>query len=299
MDKDLMKKMYYHFGQFLSLFLDGMARWGGLLLRSEQVEGAYEKHEVELVKANEELAKYVAREKDLVHELTVSRTQLSLEKEKFDKMFKGLNDEKAKVAEEREGLARAREAVKQELVAVEKVGVELRAQVDHLTEEKEWLISKGVARFVTNLLHSQEFNAPLADIYAKAIAFGRHGGIQAGFKAAEEGQKIEELPSFKPSSGEDFVSDVKAMEVSTYPYIANIAKASQQPISFLQGLEPEGLKKGVANEVFNSYVSKRPIRIMLEGADGGEGSSKRLKPADSFKVLDLEQVFENPSPSKL
>jgi hypothetical protein len=107
---------------------------------------------------------------------------------------------------------------------------------------------------------------------------------------------LEELPSFKPSSGEEFVNTVKAMELATYPYISAIAKSAEQPLSFLQNLEPEGLKKDVADEVFNSYVSKRPLKIMLDGADGGEGSSKRSKPAEPSKTPNLEQVFENPSP---
>ena len=62
------------------------------------------------------------------------------------------------------------------------------------------VVAQGFAYVVSRLLHSQEFNASLADIYAKAMVVGRHAGIIAGFKAAASKLYLKDQPAHNPSA---------------------------------------------------------------------------------------------------
>ncbi|MFS7961307.1 hypothetical protein Hanom_Chr08g00713451 [Helianthus anomalus] len=55
--------------------------------------------------------------------------------------------------------------------------------------EKKWLIRTGIRRFVTYLLHSQEFNVHLAGIYNKEMVHCRHTRLIAGVDAASRGKQ--------------------------------------------------------------------------------------------------------------
>ena len=155
------------------------------------------------------------------------------EKERADKLAKDVTNERLKLAADRETLVIEKRKVEEERVTMDREMVGLTKRVEQLAEEREWLVSQVFAYVVSRLMHSHEFKASLVDIYAKAMAVGRHAGVIAGFKAAESKLRLEDQPAHNPGASQEFVDAVKAMERLTYPYIQVVGKCHDQPLSVL------------------------------------------------------------------
>ncbi|MFS8001760.1 hypothetical protein Hanom_Chr13g01194221 [Helianthus anomalus] len=168
------------------------------------------------------------------------------------------------------GIERAK--FRQERPADEVVTVELRQRVKQLEEDRKWLIGSGIVRFVTYLLHSQEFNFHLVGIYSKAMAHGRHTCLI--------------LPAFKPDSLPDFVGAVKKMEALSYPYVEALFRMVDYPIAKLEALEPACLNKELCEKLLSvAYVKGALFGTSDEEGDDVGHSSKRLK-----VILDPEPI---------
>ncbi|MFS8024460.1 hypothetical protein Hanom_Chr16g01463491 [Helianthus anomalus] len=57
-----------------------------------------------------------------------------------------------------------------------------------VTSDNQWLIEHRFQQVVTYLLHSNEFNSALGDVYTKLLNNGKHLGFIAGYKAHESRQ---------------------------------------------------------------------------------------------------------------
>ncbi|KAJ0786789.1 hypothetical protein HanOQP8_Chr02g0075311 [Helianthus annuus] len=76
----------------------------------------------------------------------------------------------------------------------------LKASMVQATGDNQWLIEHGFQQVITYLLHSDEFNSALGDVYTKLLNYGKHLGLVAGFKLHEWGQALEQSPLFRPEA---------------------------------------------------------------------------------------------------
>ncbi|KAJ0548656.1 hypothetical protein HanIR_Chr08g0386211 [Helianthus annuus] len=152
-----------------------------------------------------------------------------------------INDLKKSFEADRLKLKADREAlpVQQNAFDEEKDG--LKASVVQATGDNQWLIEQGFHQVVTYLLHSNEFNSALGEVYMKLLNLGKHQGLIAGFKLHESGQALEQSPLFRPDASEVFKASVQQMERLTYPYVSQLADCFGKPLSVLQELKPAGL----------------------------------------------------------
>ncbi|KAJ0605241.1 hypothetical protein HanHA300_Chr02g0060781 [Helianthus annuus] len=189
-----------------------------------------------------------------------------------------LSDFNNQLAKERVEFGVKRAKFRQARVTDEAGIEELRQWVKQLEEDKKWVIGSVLCRFVTYLLHNQEFNQHLAGIYSKAMAHGRDVGLLAGFDVASKWEAIEKLPAFKPNSLPDFVAAVKEMEALSYPYIEALSRMVDRPVAELEALEAEGLNKELCEQLLAVASVKRALFETSDEEDNDAGpSSKKLK----------------------
>ncbi|MFS7948178.1 hypothetical protein Hanom_Chr06g00556941 [Helianthus anomalus] len=170
----------------------------------------------------------------------------------------------------------------------------LKASVAQATGDNQWLIEQGFHQVITYLLHSNEFNSTLGEVYTKLLKLGKHQGLIAGFKLHESGQALEQSPMFRPDASEVFKASVPQMERLTYPYVSQVANCFGKPLSVLQELNLASFTENVCAEVFDSLYKKRSRsryneetfsedvdvskEASLQGSTvGGDGGSKAKK----------------------
>ncbi|MFS7926894.1 hypothetical protein Hanom_Chr04g00302531 [Helianthus anomalus] len=117
--------------------------------------------------------------------------------------------------------------VQKNAFAEEKEG--LKASLVQATGDNQWLIEQGFQQVFTYLLHSNEFNSSLGDVYTKLLNYGKHLGLES----------------------------VNKMERLTYPYVSEVSSYFGKPLSVLQELKPAGLNEKVCAEVLDSLSKKR------------------------------------------
>ncbi|KAF5760060.1 hypothetical protein HanXRQr2_Chr16g0748871 [Helianthus annuus] len=147
---------------------------------------------------------------------------------------KSFEADKLKLKADREALDVQRKAFDEE-----KEG--LKASAAQATGDNQWLIEQGFHQVVTYLLHSNDSNSTLGEVYTKLLNYGKHLGLVAGFKLHESGQALEQSPMFHPDASGVFKESVQQMERLSYP----------------NGLKPAGLNEMVCAEVFDSLSKKR------------------------------------------
>ncbi|KAJ0749807.1 hypothetical protein HanRHA438_Chr05g0217961 [Helianthus annuus] len=167
----------------------------------------------------------------------------------MDDLKKSFEADQLKLKANRESLA-----VRQKAFDEEKEG--LKASVAQATGDNQWLIKQGFHQVVTYLLHSNEFNSALGEVYTKLLNLGKHQGLIACFKLHESGQALEQSPMFRPDASEVFNASVQQMERLTYPYVSQVANCFGKPLSVLQELKPAGLNEKVCAEVLESLSKK-------------------------------------------
>ncbi|MFS7961843.1 hypothetical protein Hanom_Chr08g00719801 [Helianthus anomalus] len=190
---------------------------------------------------------------------------------------------------------------RQECVADEAITEELRQRAIQLEEDKKWMIGSGLRRFVTYLLHIQEFNQHLAGIYAKDMAHGRHAGLIAGFDAASKGEAIEKHPAFKPNSLLDFVAAVKEMEALSYPYDEALSRMLLAVGSVKRALfeisDEEDDEAGPSSKKMKVCPDPEPVSTMSIPIDAPPLSSVRVESAfvatGNDEEDDLDGLYDN------
>ncbi|KAJ0512815.1 hypothetical protein HanHA300_Chr10g0350391 [Helianthus annuus] len=133
----------------------------------------------------------------------------------------------------------------------------LKASIVQATGDNQWLIEQGFQEVVTYLLHSNEFNSALGEVYTKLLNNGKHLGLVASFKFHESGQALEQSPMFRFEASEIFKESVQLMERLTYPYVSEVSSCFVKPLSVLQELKLDGLNEKVCAEVLDSLSKKR------------------------------------------
>ncbi|KAJ0520470.1 hypothetical protein HanIR_Chr10g0459761 [Helianthus annuus] len=133
----------------------------------------------------------------------------------------------------------------------------LKASIVQATGDNQWLIEQGFQQVVTYLLHSNEFNSALGEVYTKLLNYGKHLGLIASFKLHESGQALEQSPMFRFKASEIFKESVQLMERLTYPYVSEVSSCFVKPLSVLQELKLDGLSEKVCAEVLDSLSKKR------------------------------------------
>lgn len=78
-----------------------------------------------------------------------------------------------------------------------------REHIYEIFVDRRWLFEHGLPHVVTHLLHNNEFDAPLGNIYTKSIAHGHHYGLMLGVEVSKAGRTPHRLPSYKHSVVED------------------------------------------------------------------------------------------------
>ncbi|MFS7984720.1 hypothetical protein Hanom_Chr11g00989861 [Helianthus anomalus] len=104
----------------------------------------------------------LANAAQLVTSLTDCIEHWAIAASKVDDVTTSLKKKEAELKTSQEDLA----AYQSKRVADEAATEELRQRVNQLEEDRKWLIASGLRRFVTYLLHNQEFNLHLAGIYS-------------------------------------------------------------------------------------------------------------------------------------
>ncbi|KAJ0743462.1 hypothetical protein HanPI659440_Chr10g0376061 [Helianthus annuus] len=133
----------------------------------------------------------------------------------------------------------------------------LKASIVQATGDNQWLIEQGFQQVVTYLLHSNEFNFALGEVYTKLQNYGKHLGLIASFKLHESGQALEQSPMFRFEASEIFKESVQLMERLTYPYVSEVSSCFVKPLSVLHELKLAGLNEKVCAEVLDSLSKKR------------------------------------------
>ncbi|KAJ0600175.1 hypothetical protein HanIR_Chr03g0113571 [Helianthus annuus] len=212
-----------------------------------------------------------------------------------------INDLKKSFEADRLKLKADREALAVQQKAFDEKKEGLKASVVQATGDNQWLIEQGFHQVVTYLLHSNEFNSALGEVYTKLLNLGKHQGLIAGFKLHKSGQALEQSPLFRPDASEVFKASVQQMERLTYPYVSEVANCFGKPLSVLHELKSARLNEKVCAEVFDSLYKKRSRsgdsdetfsydadvskEASLQGsAVGSDGGSKAKKSKKAKKV---------------
>ncbi|KAJ0433774.1 hypothetical protein HanPSC8_Chr17g0773081 [Helianthus annuus] len=193
------------------------------------------------------------------HEIEINDLRKSFEADKLKLKVSALNIQKKAFAEEKEGL---------------------KASVVQATGDNQWLIEQGFQQVVTYLLHCNEFNSALGEVYTKLLNYGKHLGLIAGFKLHESSQALEQSPMFRPEAFGIFKESVQQMKRLTYPYVSEVSSCFGKPLSVLQELKPAGLNEKVCAEVLDSLSKKR--------SRSGDSEETFSEDADVSKDASLE-----------
>ncbi|KAK1424790.1 hypothetical protein QVD17_20128 [Tagetes erecta] len=205
--------------------------------------------------------------------------KLTIEKEGLTTKLSALQSQVASDREELEAGRKELEAGRKELKSGKAAATRAMEENRRMEETNKWLVEEGLKQVVTYLLNSAEFKEPLSMIYMKALAYGRHQGLLSGYTNCLNGVPKEACKEYKPDAAGEFANSVKALEITSYPFLQALSGCSGQPLSFLQSLEPKGLSKEVADRVLGK---KRPAPTLLSQDQAGlpAVSLKRLKVAE-------------------
>ncbi|KAI3827696.1 hypothetical protein L1987_01779 [Smallanthus sonchifolius] len=130
---------------------------------------------------------------------------------------------------------------------------------------------------------------------------GRHLGFVAGYKYCDARKPIEACSKyFNLDSEKGFIDDVHEMERLNFPYLLKVSKCFGQPLSVLQGLESDGLKKELSEEVLRLSAGKRSFGEVGDVAASRDiGSSLHTSDEASKKRLDLSPWSQRMIPLSL
>ncbi|KAI3794714.1 hypothetical protein L1987_37349 [Smallanthus sonchifolius] len=142
-----------------------------------------------------------------------------------------LEEEKAKMDAERVALDAERSVVQAEKESLDFVIEEWKSRAEVLAGEK-------------------------SDVYKKLLKRGRHMGLVFGYKN-QSLKPISECNNYHPEAEQESIEAIQHMEQLTYPYIHELSKYFDRPLSELQALEAQGLKKEDAESMLKSLGSKR------------------------------------------
>lgn len=78
---------------------------------------------------------------------------------------------------------------------------------------------------VTYFPISIEFNEHLSLVYVKAMAYGKHQGLVAGFQACSFRKHMEQCQEYKPEVGGEFVKVVMCVGSRVYHYVCAIYRS--------------------------------------------------------------------------
>ncbi|KAM0058366.1 hypothetical protein Hdeb2414_s0005g00169421 [Helianthus debilis subsp. tardiflorus] len=187
--------------------------------------------------------------------------ELSKKKDKMKATMSTLKKENEGLVKKEETLAKRVEELTQkhevEVGELKKQVEALEASRVQLTDDNKWLIEHGFQQVVSDLLHSVEFNSVLGGVYGKLFEHGRHQGYVAGYKACQSGDPQDKSSLYCPEAFKVFQDSVREMERLTYPYVGEVSKCFDKPISIFQDLKPRGLDEAACKDVLGSLSKKR------------------------------------------
>ncbi|KAK1414989.1 hypothetical protein QVD17_30756 [Tagetes erecta] len=265
---ELLKKFYSNGARFMALVPEVTDRWRDTYKDFTDLSAA--KGEVDKISSEraESIKRLTLEKEDLASKLSTLQSQIASDREELEAGRKELEAGKKKLEVQVEELKSGKAKVARAM-----------EESRRLEETNKWLIEEGFKQVVTYLLNSAEFKEPLSMIYMKALAYGRHQGLLSGYANCLKGVPKEACKEYKPDAAGEFANSVKALEISSYPFLQALSGCYGQPLSFLQSLEPKGLSKEVADRVLGK---KRPAPTLLsqDQADLPAVSLKRLKVAE-------------------
>ncbi|KAF5818019.1 hypothetical protein HanRHA438_Chr02g0061671 [Helianthus annuus] len=223
-----------------------------MAVMKKEIDGFSKKEEAWVKKVGELTRRHEIEMNDLKKSFEADKLKLKADREALDVQKKAFDEEK-------EGL---------------------KASVAQATGDNQWLIEQGFHQVVTYILHSNEFNSALGEVYTKLLNYGKHLGLIAGFKLHESGQALEQSPMFRPDASGVFKDSVQQMERLTYPYVSEVSSCFGKPLSILQGLKPARLNETVCAEVLDSLSKKR--------SRSGDSEETYSENADVSKEASLE-----------
>ncbi|KAI3754657.1 hypothetical protein L1987_54444 [Smallanthus sonchifolius] len=255
-EQTLIGRILVNAARILTSFPEGIDRLCDNSKKSERAEQKNCSLKEQLANAQSHVSALSAREKQLIQDLDIARKQYDVDSEKLASLRQNLEEQKAKMDAERVAVDAEWSAVQAEKESLDFVIEEWKSRTEVLAEEKRWLIEHGFQQVVAYLLHSNEFNVPLSDVYNKLLKRGRHMGLVSGYKN-QPLKPISECSNYHPEAEQESIEAIQQMEQLTYPYILELSKYFDRPLSELQALEPQGLKKEAAEFVLKSLGSKR------------------------------------------
>ncbi|KAK1424351.1 hypothetical protein QVD17_19680 [Tagetes erecta] len=265
---ELLKKLFSNGARFMALVPEITDRWRDTYKDFTDLSAA--KGEVDKISSEraESIRRLTLEKEDLASKLSTLQSQIASDRDELEagrkELETGRKELRIQVEELKSGKAKAARAVEENR---------------RLEETNKWLVEEGFKQVVTYLLNSAEFKEPLSMIYMKALAYGRHQGLLSGYTNCLNGVPKESCKEYKPDAAGEFANSVKALEITSYPFLQALSGCYGQPLSFLQSLEPKGLSKEVADRVLGK---KRPAPTLLsqDQADLPAVSLKRLKVAE-------------------
>ncbi|MFS7936228.1 hypothetical protein Hanom_Chr05g00413081 [Helianthus anomalus] len=150
----------------------------------------------------------------------------------------------AMMKKEVDGFSKKEEAWVKKKKALDEEKEGLKASVAQASGNNQWLIEHGFHQVVTYLLHSNEFNSALGEVYTRLLDYGKHLGLIAGIKLHESDQALEQSP----------------IERLTYLYVSQVATCFGKPLSVSQELKLAELNEKVCAKVLDS-LSKKHSRL--------------------------------------